>query len=133
MAKCPWYNKGICYSPRTINEYQSPSPVPTSLGYCLTDNYRQCPYYYEEKSSGEESFLKSLGLDIEKGFYLPIHVIPCDTRSDCPFFKVIRQDEYCVARCLATERFITRSKVQKCVENWADCPFYKMALEVYKA
>ncbi len=133
-SKCPWYMNKVCYSPKTISEYGSPSPIPVSNGYCLSDNYRECPYYVESSEEGEkgEGFLKSLGIEVKEGYYQPIHVIPCNTRSECPFFKLRKENGICIAYCAATERYITKSKVWKCVELWKNCPFYKIGLEVLK-
>ncbi len=137
MDKCPWYMNKVCYSPKTIEEFGSPSSVPVSNGYCLTSNYRECPYYVESaeaagKPSISSNFLKSLGIEVKEGFYKPIHKIPCNTKSPCPFFKVREENGTCVAYCTVTERYITTSKVWKCVELWRECPFYKIGLEVMK-
>jgi hypothetical protein len=132
MARCPWFRDGKCYSPKTINEYGVPSPLPTSKGYCNSPDYRRCPYYVEGEEH-EESLMESLGLDIKEGFYIPIHKIPCNTASKCPFFKTVQYGTFCAAKCLVTGKFITRSNVKKCIENWKDCPFYKIGLEMYKS
>ncbi len=131
MAKCPWYINGMCYSEKTINEYNGPSPQPTHLGYCLSDNYRECPYYVEASSS-EEELLESIEASIRERYYPPIHVIPCEYRSNCPYFQLKRIDKQrnlCVAKCRVTGQYIVRSKVVKCIEHWNNCPFYKIGIE----
>jgi hypothetical protein len=63
--------------------------------------------------------------------YYPVHVIPCDLRSECPFFKVEKVDEdQCVAVCTAADRVLTRSNARKCASPaWRECPFYKIGVE----
>ncbi|WP_440059675.1 hypothetical protein ACSU1N_00510 [Thermogladius sp. 4427co] len=63
--------------------------------------------------------------------YYPVHVIPCETRSECPFFKIEKIDEdQCIAICTVADRVMTRSNVRKCVSSiWKECPFYKIGVE----
>ncbi len=129
MPQCPYYDGGLCYSPKTLREYGQPVSSIVDPEKCLTDSYRECPYFVEEKSgqAGIEEAAEATapGLKEMPPLYLAIHVIPADTRSDCPYFMLVKVKENAyVARCKATERYLTRSAVEKCVSSWKTCPFY---------
>jgi hypothetical protein len=121
----------MCYSEKTISEYGVPHPAPTRLGYCMSDNYHECPYYVSHDESGDE-LSETLGIALKERFYPPIHIIPCSLKSKCPFYvlKPINKDRTrCVALCKATNTYIVKSRVSKCIELWRDCPFYKINME----
>lgn len=61
--------------------------------------------------------------------YAAIFGVPCDLSSQCPFFRVRKVDEGCVAVCEFTDRVLSRANARKCVELWQECPFYKQGLE----
>ncbi|ABN69643.1 hypothetical protein Smar_0536 [Staphylothermus marinus F1] len=127
MPRCPYYLNGLCYSPKTIEKYGSPSSEPVNLGYCLSDNYNECSYYTIKSS---EELYKYMGIEESTNIYLPIHIIPCNYNSECPFFEVKQIEEnVCVSRCTYLDKYITRSSVEKCIKYWDKCPFYKMASE----
>jgi hypothetical protein len=128
MPKCPYYMNGLCYSPKTIERYGSPSSEPTKNGYCLSDNYRNCPYYADKESTDE--LYKFMGVEELSNIYLPIHVIPCSYNSECPFYEIKQVGEnICVARCVYLDKYLTRSSVEKCIKYWQKCPYYRMGSE----
>ncbi len=134
MARCPWYNNGLCYSEKTINEYGSPHPEPTRAGYCMSDNYRSCPYYVETGEHGVEEFVETLGVAVKEMYYPPIHVIPCSLKSECPFYTLKpfeKSHGLCVAMCRVTNTYIIKSKVSKCIDYWRDCPFYRIGVREF--
>lgn len=63
--------------------------------------------------------------------YLPIHVIQCNKKSNCPYYVLERlereSEEVCMARCRVLERYLTRSFVKKCIEYWETCPYKQFA------
>ncbi|MGC9121879.1 MAG: hypothetical protein ACP5HP_02955 [Thermogladius sp.] len=62
--------------------------------------------------------------------YLSIHLVPCDAKSECPFYKLEKAEEdQCVAVCTVTDRVLTRSSARKCLTLWRECPFYKLGVE----
>jgi hypothetical protein len=57
-----------------------------------------------------------------------INIVPCDLKSECPFFKIERVDEdQCVVYCDAADRYLTRHNARKCASPaWSECPFYRL-------
>lgn len=127
MPRCQYYLNGLCYSPRTIEKYGNPSGEPADLGYCLSDNYTECPFYAGR--SGEELY-KYMGVEETGKIYIPIHVIPCSNVSECPFYEIKQLDENaCIAKCAFLDKHLTQSSVEKCIRYWDKCPFYRMGAE----
>jgi len=136
IQKCPWYNNGVCYSPKTLRKYGEPSEKPVS-NICLSPGFSSCEYYSEQKS--EEVSLETFEENVvglkEKSYrlYLPVHTLPASIKSDCPFFETVsirneKGDTILVARCKSLRRFLTRSQALKCVNYWRECPFYILAI-----
>ncbi len=124
MTKCPFYTNGMCYSKKTINRYGRPTDEVVNTNYCLTPNYVNCPFY--DKGSEDELY-KYMGVDIKRDFYPPIHIIPCNYISECPYYMIIKiGEDKCVAMCRFFEKYITRSGVEKCIHLWRNCPYYKI-------
>ncbi len=132
MAGCRYYSEGICYSPLTIKTYGKPSSEPVDPNICLTERYKECKYYVETGEDKEELF-RSIGIGKAKDYYPPVHIVPCEYTSSCPFYKLVVFDEekgLCAAYCEISERYIVKSSIKRCIENWRNCPFYKIGLEV---
>ncbi|MGB9815978.1 MAG: hypothetical protein ACPLQS_00095 [Desulfurococcaceae archaeon] len=59
--------------------------------------------------------------------YLPVHVISCSEKSECPYFEVVEYrgevEATCVAFCKATGKYLTKSFARKCIASWETCPF----------
>ncbi|OYT40549.1 MAG: hypothetical protein B6U89_01710 [Desulfurococcales archaeon ex4484_58] len=132
MVKCKYFNDGFCFSPVTYKTFGEPSKEPVDPKYCLTERYTECRYYSEEHGEKYE-FYKYIGIDISKDYYLSIHLVSCENISQCPFYKIIPVDEergVCVAYCEIFDRYIVRSAVKRCIENWRECPIYKFGQEL---
>ena len=129
-GRCPYYDGGYCYSPKTLREYGGPVTSVVDPDKCLTDSYRECPYYVEEQREQSEITASmetgsAPGLKEMPPLYLSIHAVPPDTHSDCPYFYLVKAGESVyVARCRATDKYLTRSAVEKCVKYWRTCPYY---------
>ena len=134
-GKCPWYKDGICYSPKTLREYQEPSSKPVNVEKCLTDKYTSCTYYSEPRK--DETLLPTqvAGLKEKKmTLYLPILTVTPNLRSDCPFYQLEpivdeNGNTVYIAYCRATKRYLTKSHASKCTLLWRDCPFYLASIK----
>jgi len=132
MIKCQYYLNGVCYSPVTIKTFGEPSGEPVDATICNSDRYKNCRFYVEQRSvMGEnvEDIIESEVLEI----YPKIHIIPCDTVSQCPFYqshRVNQENNLCIARCVLFDKYITASNVKRCIDYWRDCPIYRYGLSI---
>jgi len=131
MDKCKYYLDGLCYSPSAVRVFGNPSSEPVVSNICLSEKHVECKYYVED--SGGKEIYKSIGIEFSKNYYPPVHVIACNMVSSCPYYRISRvseEQEYCIAFCTLSERYITRSSVKKCIDYWRECPFYKIGAGV---
>ncbi len=75
-----------------------------------------------------------VGVRRELPVYLPIHTIPKDLKSDCPYFvveEVVTEsgEKVFIAKCRFLDRYLTRNQAKKCVSYWSECPFYLYAMQ----
>lgn len=92
---------------------------------CLGD-FTKCRFYVEGKGDSR------VERELPRDYYYSISVIDCSESSLCPFFehnRVNHEDNLCVAYCRASERYLTKSNVPKCVNYWRACPYFRTAIE----
>jgi len=133
MARCKYYIGGVCYSPATIKTFSEPSREPVNTEYCLTERFKECRYFIDAGTTSSDELYKAMGIEFSKDFYSAIHAIPCDMASSCPFYRLTPINEernLCVAYCSIFEKYLTKSSIKKCIEDWNHCPFYKIGVEV---
>jgi len=58
--------------------------------------------------------------------YKPIHALPEEPASKCPYFKTYRgSDGRWYAVCRVLDRLLTVAEVRLCNAHWKTCPLYK--------
>ena len=58
--------------------------------------------------------------------YKPIHALPEEPVSKCPYFKSFRgSDGRWYAVCRVLDRLLTVTEVRLCNAHWKTCPLYK--------
>ncbi|NPA84917.1 MAG: hypothetical protein GXO07_02805 [Crenarchaeota archaeon] len=123
---CPWFKGGSCTSPKL----GKPSSEVTGA-HCRSEfEFRACQFYVEpEKKEGLLAYqTKESGDTFEARYkpYKPIHALPEEPVSGCPYFKVLRgSDGRWYALCRVMDRLLTVSEVKLCNVHWKTCPLYK--------
>lgn len=125
MPRCRFYDGKYCNSYLTIRTYGQPSVEPVNPNLCEGD-FTKCRFYTEGKG------VSRVEGELPRDYYYSISVIDCSEASLCPFFDLTRvnhEENVCVAYCRASERYLTRSSVPKCINYWRTCPFFKIGTE----
>ncbi len=132
---CPWYQNGMCTSPKLPEA----SELVVSRERCLggPEAYRLCKYYVEPEKEGRrgkrkgiERFSTPAPAEAQKYKpYPPIHVIPRKPSSACPFIKIINYAGGYLAYCRVLNRLLTKHEVSNCDRYWKTCPFYRIGRE----
>jgi len=128
---CPWLKGNTCTSPKLGKPNFS-----VTGAHCRSDfEYRTCQFYVEPESGKKEgllAFQPQRGEDATETFeskykpYRPIHALPEEPTSNCPYFKVYRgSDGRWYALCRVLDRLLTISEVKLCNAHWKTCPLYK--------
>ncbi|BEP17605.1 hypothetical protein PYJP_09570 [Pyrofollis japonicus] len=127
---CPWYQNGVCTSPKL----GKPSSAVVSKERCLGSEaeYKSCRFYVDPEASKKQSPLEAAmkpALEKQLRPYTAIHLLSTRPRSECPFMRVYNYGGGYLAFCEVLNRLLTRSEVTKCERYWSTCPFYKMGIK----
>ena len=126
---CPWYQGGVCTSPKL----SKPSAAVVSKERCLGSEaeYKSCRFYVDPEASTRKSPLEQAmkpALEKQLRPYPAIHLLSSKPRSDCTFIKIYTYGGGYLAYCTVLNRLLTRSEVARCEKYWSTCPFYKLGL-----
>lgn len=115
---CPWYQYGMCTSPRL----SEPTDTVVTVDRCNSDFvYVNCAYYVGELQKATTRRV-STKKDKTK-IYTPIHALPPHLECQCPECVVTDDNGIKVAYCRILDRYLTRYEVYICSRHWKECPY----------
>ncbi len=115
---CPWYQHGLCTSPKL----SKPTDAVVNPERCL-GAYEGCSYYVKpEEKQGIEAFISR---DKKFNPYPPIHALEEPLNCGCENFKLINVEGVLCAYCRVLDRLLTRSEARTCSKYWRTCPLRK--------
>lgn len=115
---CPWYQYGMCTSPKL----SEPTDAVVSVPRCASnDAYKLCSYYAERGLTRKSSAEPQRG---RIKVYAPIHALPPSLTIACPMGEVVTLESGLrVAFCKALDRALTKHEAELCSKHWQQCPY----------